>query len=314
MSRHSAITNLPEVDVIRRAIYQICYDVEQKIAGQQDRELLQWWAEKNAFRHSLVLRSILRCHAAGDSNEAFRVLNLSGMGIGHQDFSICQFLRDRLPLHYYAVEHPNTPFRHVDFFASKVKELQVQIIFRDLKQLSGAEIRAQIGGDPDVILFTEIAEHLEHGTFLRSLQLIAELLPAHGMLLLSTPNADGLAHRLAHLLGRDRSHWGDGTENMEKGLFGHIVYYNIPRLGRLLRDVGLEIGQGITVNFPVVDPKLSVPTSWVERFKLGLSNGLIGIGEKCWRVPALKEAMNTLGELLYLEIRKGATHRIPFAL
>ena len=314
MPSYSEIADLPELDEIRRAIYQICYDVEQKIAGQQDRELLHWWAEKNAFRHGLVLRSILRCHAAGNSKDTFKVLNLSGMGIGHQDFSICQFLKDRLPLHYSAVEHPNTPFRNMDFFVSKVEELQVQIIFRDLKQLSAADIRAQIGGDPDIILFTEIAEHLEHGTFLRSLQLIAELLPSHGRLLLSTPNADALAYRLEHLLGRDRSHWGDGTENMEKGLFGHIVYYNIPRLGRLLRDVGLEIGQGITVNFPLVDPKLSSMKSRFERFKLGLSNGLIGVGEKCWRVPALKDAMNTLGELLYLEIRKGSTQRIPFAL
>lgn len=43
---------------IQRAIYQICYDVEHEIAGQQDRELLHWWAEKNAFRHSLVMQSI----------------------------------------------------------------------------------------------------------------------------------------------------------------------------------------------------------------------------------------------------------------
>lgn len=236
------------------------------------------------------------------------------MGIGHQDFSICQFLKDRPPFQYYAVEHPNTPFRDMEFFACKVSELQVQILFRDLKQLSAAEIRAEIGGDPDVILFTEIAEHLEQGTFLRCLQLIAELLPAHGRLLLSTPNADSLEHRLTHLLGRDRSHWADGTENMGKGLFGHIVYYNIPRLGRLLRDVGLEIGRGVTVNFPFVDPKLSPARRAIARCMLTFSDALIGVGEKCWRLPALKEAMSTAGEMLYLEIRKGTMQRIPFAL
>jgi hypothetical protein len=116
------------------------------------------------------------------------------------------------------------------------------------------------------------------------------------------------------LLGKKSSYWGDGTENMEKGLFGHIVYYNIPRLRRLLRDVGLEIRRSSTVNFPVVDAELRGARKRIEQMKLAMVDALIFVGEKTWHIPTLMNAMKTLGELIYLEIHKGSTEKVPFAL
>lgn len=313
MSSESPCMSAPDLDEIRRAIFPVCYEVEEKIGGEKDKELCHWYSKKNSLRHSLVLRSILSNSGGGGAMEPLKILNLSGMGFGHQDFSLCHYLRDKLPIEYYAVEHPNSPFRNHEFFVRKVECLGVRTIFRDLKAVTATEIRDALGAPPDIILCTEIAEHLEHGTLLRCLQLISDLLPAHGLVLLSTPNADSMTYRIRHLVGRESSHWGDGTENMASGLFGHIVYYNIPHLGRLLRDVGLDIRQGASVNF-AVHPKLTGINKYMEQVKLALSDALIVVGEKSWRVPALMNAMKTLGELLYLEVRKGPVVKIPFAI
>jgi methyltransferase family protein len=305
--------NASDLNEIREAIVPVCYEVEEKIGGEQDKELCNWYSQKNSFRHGLVIRSILSNFDVGGATEALKILNLSGMGFGHQDFSICHYLRNKLSLEYYAVEHPNSPFRNHEFFVRKVEALGVRAIFRDLKGVTAKEIRDSLGAVPDIILFTEIAEHLEHGTLLRCLQLVSDLLPTHGLALMSTPNANSITFRLRCLMGRESSHWGDGTENLAKGLFGHIVYYSIPHLGRLLRDVGLEIQRSTSVNFSV-HPKLTGRDKYLEQLKLALANALIVVGERAWRVPALMNAMKTLGELLYLEVRKGSVAKIPFAI
>jgi len=299
---------------ISQVIYPVCYSVEEKIAGQQDKDLCDWWAKKNAFRHSLSLRSILTYLHGNPSIRKLKILNLSGLYPGHQDFSICHYLKDKLPVEFFAVDHPNSPFLKNSFFVAEVEKLRIRTILRDVKQLMSQEIGEYLSGPPDIVLFTEIAEHLEHGTFLRSLQLIAEILPPHGLVLFSTPNADAMKYRIGHLMGRELGYWGDGATNMGKGLFGHVVYYNIPRLRRLLHDAGLKLQQEMTVNFPVVDPKFTGTKKRKEQLKLSVSNALIDVGDKFWRMPTLKYALKTVGDLIYLEIRKGSRERIPLAL
>jgi hypothetical protein len=300
--------------MIAQEIYPICYYVEQEIVRHQDLELCRWWGAKDAFRHSLTLRSIVKYLNGTEARNGLKILNLSGLYPGHQDFSICHYLKNRMPIEYYAVDHPNSPYLSTPAFVCKVSEFGIHTIYKDMKELTVQDIRDRMNGCPDIVLFTEIAEHLEHGTFLRCLQLIAEILPSHGLLLLSTPNADALKSRIDHLLGRRLDHWGDGTANMANGLFGHIVYYNIPRLRRLLRDVGLEIRKSSTVNFPVVGAESRGARKRVEQIKLAIVDGLIVIGETSWRIPTLMNAMKTMGNLVYLEVQKGTEEKVPFAL
>jgi len=170
------------------------------------------------------------------------------------------------------------------------------------------------GGEPDVILFTEIAEHLEHADLLRSLETIAALLGNEAYLILTTPNFDRFEYRIQHLLGREVAYWGDGYANLRGGLFGHIVYYNIPRLRRLLNDAGLSLTAARTFNFPEPDPALSGFRKIAAGMKLQVLNSLIAMGERSWRFPRFMNATKTLGELLYIEARRGERVEIPFAL
>jgi hypothetical protein len=81
-----------------------------------------------------------------------------------------------------------------------------------------------------------------------------------------------------------------------------------------LRDVGLEIRRGATINSPVVDAQLTGARKQIEQIKLAMVDALICVGEKAWRIPTLMNAMKTVGELVYLEVQKGSEEKIPFAL
>ena len=100
-----------------------------------------------------------------------------------------------------------------------------------------------------MIVFTEIAEHLEHGTLLKVLCQMRECLVQDGILILTTPNLTSIRNRIKMVLGKgDLDYWGDGVTNYKAAIFGHIVYYDVNRMSRLLEDCGYEIITRITVS------------------------------------------------------------------
>jgi hypothetical protein len=116
---------------------------------------------------------------------------------------------------------------------------------------------------------SEIAEHLEYGTFLRLLSSLRELLSANGILLITTPNLGYVANRYKFLFGKfDPGYWGDGSQNLSNGLWGHITYYDMHRLKRILCDVGLASVKGYTFNYSA------------DRQKSQLKNLMINISTK----------------------------------
>ncbi len=298
---------------IRKEIYEICYLVENQIVGQEDLALCDWWAKKNAFRHALTINSILD-YLKSEKLQTVRIFNMSGLSCGHQDFSICHYLSMlNIPFDYSVLEHPNSPYLKNPVFQRKVDDLNINVIDGDLRDLRSTEIKGKVG-EPDIILFTEIAEHLEHSILLHSLSVINELLADEGYLILTTPNLDCFQNRIKHLLGREIDYWGDGMVNLEQQLFGHIVYYNLPRLRRLLQDVGLTPFNLFTVNFPYVDPELKGISGTLQSLKIKLLDSIILSGERSWRLPTYMNATKTLGEQIYLEARKAPRQAIPFAL
>ena len=298
---------------ISKELYEICYLVENQIVGQEDLTMCDWWAKKQAFRHALTISSILK-HVKSGKQQAVRIFNMSGLSSGNQDFSICYYLGMLgIPFEYNVLEHPNSPYLKNQVFQRKVDELKVNIIYGDLNDLRSTEIKGKVG-DPDIILFTEIAEHLEHSIMLHSLRVIHELLADDGYLILTTPNLDSFQNRIKHLLGREIDYWGDGVANQEQGLFGHIVYYNLPRLRRLLHDVGLTPINLFTVNYPFVDPELKGIKRALQSAKIKLLDSIIASGELSWRLPTYMNTTKTLGEQIYLEARKAPRKAIPFEL
>jgi hypothetical protein len=301
------------INEISHELYDICYEVENKIVGQKDLKICDWWGKKNAFRHALTIQSIID-FVISDKKQNVRIFNMSGLSCGHQDFCICYYLRRQgIDFKYYALEHPNSPYLSNPEFLKKVSDFDINIIHGILGDIDNNTIKTNYES-PDIILFTEIVEHLDHSTFLHSLQILAEVLSDDGYVILTTPNLDSFDNRIKHLLGKEIDYWGDGIDNLKKGLFGHIAYYNIPRLRRLLADVGFEVYKSSTVNYSHFDPSIKGVSKVWKEIKLSILNTVIALGECSWRAPELMNATKTLGEQIYIEARKSSKKPIPFAL
>ncbi len=238
---------------IARELYDICYRVEREIVGQGTK-MSRFWAKANSLRHAHTVKAILDYAVARELTE-LKILNASGLSSGHQDFSICNYLRKRYNVDWIAFESPHGPYLASPIFNEMVNELFINCELSDLtdaKQLFGY-------GFYDVILFTEIAEHLDHPTLLRSLLGVRERLKEDGIIIVTTPNLAYLTNRIKLLLGNgDLHYWGDGTENLSQGLWGHIVYYDLNRLRRLLSDTGLSVVKSYSFNYGNLEPTLFI--------------------------------------------------------
>ena len=297
---------------IFNTVYPICREVESQIVGQKDQQLCDYWGNKNALRATLTIEFIINQYKQIDKK--LTILNLSGLSCGHQDFSISYYLKlNNVKVDIFTLEHPETPYRTDDNFQNRIKNSNINVIYADLRQLD-LDIFEELWGKIDIILFTEIAEHLEHSVLLNCIKTIKKLLSPQGKLLITTPNLDCLKYRINHLLGQQVDYWGDGMSNLDSGLFGHIVYYNIPRLRRLLADNGLSISSCKTFNYPFNNLLDSSQNKIKTNLNRLVSNALIYIGEVTWRLPSIHNSCKTLGELIYIEAVHGEIKSIPLAL
>ena len=297
---------------IFNTVYPICREVESQIVGQNNQQLCDYWGNKNALRATLTIEFIIEQYKQTDKK--LTILNLSGLSCGHQDFSISYYLKlNNVKADIFTLEHPETPYRKDTNFQNRIKNSNINVIYADLKHLD-LDIFEELLGKIDIILFTEIAEHLEHSVLLNCIKTIKQLLSPQGKLLLTTPNLDRLKYRINHLVGQQIDYWGDGKSNLDSGLFGHIVYYNIPRLRRLLADNGLNISNCKTINYPFNNPLDSTRNQLKSTFNRLISDTLIFIGERAWRLPSIHNSCKTLGELIYIEAVHGEIKSIPLKL
>lgn len=297
---------------IFNTVYPICREVESEIVGQNNPLLCDYWGNKNALRATQTIEFIINHY--NQTEKKLTILNLSGLSCGHQDFSISYYLNhNNIKAEIFTIEHPQTPYRNDDIFQNRINNSNINIIYTDLRHFDLA-IFEKLLGKTDIILFTEIAEHLEHSVLLNCIKTIKQLLSPQGKLLLTTPNLDRFKYRVNHLVGQQVDYWGDGRSNLDSGLFGHIVYYNIHRLRRLLADSGLNITNCKTLNYPFNNPIDSKKTKLINSFNRLISNTLITIGERSWRFPSIHNSCKTLGELIYIEAIHGDIKSIPLEL
>jgi hypothetical protein len=233
-------------------LFDACYRVENEIVGQDEKNS-RFWARANSVRHAHTLNAILD-FARRRETAQLRVLNASGLSAGHQDFSICRYLAPAFDLEWVAFESPRSPYLAAPRFRQLAAEMAVTVRLSDF----AADEQLYGDGSYDVVLFTEIAEHLDHGTLLRSLLAARARLAVDGIVIVTTPNLAYVTNRVKLLAGDgDLHYWGDGVENMRRGLWGHIVYYDLKRLTRLLADAGLEVSTAYTFTYGNLKPTLS---------------------------------------------------------
>lgn len=229
---------------IENQLYDMCYLAPRKVAKRNEKTSRSF-AKGLASRHAHTAREILE-YATNNNLTTLRILNASGCQTGHQDFSICHFLRQKnLQVEWVIFESPENRHLESPVFKKMIGELNITCHLSDF-----ANDRSLYGnGLYDVVLFTEIAEHLEHSTFLRALTAIHNRIDENGILILTTPNLADVGNRFKLLLGNsDLGYWGDGKENMTPSLWGHITLYGLTRLRRLLGDAGLKIVKSYTIS------------------------------------------------------------------
>ena len=155
---------------IGRELYETCYRVETEIVGNPAPKA-RLWAKANAKRHACTAEAILK-HARENALKSLTVLNASGVSCGHQDFSLIGFLRRELSIDWVAFESPRSPYLEYPAFNKMLNEYPVQLELADFTR--GSSLFGT--GRYDIVLFTEIAEHLDHTTFLTALTALRERL------------------------------------------------------------------------------------------------------------------------------------------
>ena len=237
---------------ITTSLYDTCYAVEAEVVGHGP-ALSRFWARANARRHAHTARAILE-HAAAGGLKALRVLNASGLSCGHQDFSISAYLRGKLDVEWVVFESPRSPYFARPRFQEMLRGLPIRCELADFA--AGAPTLGT--GAYDVVLCTEIAEHLELGPFLQLLAAARARLADGGVAIITTPNLAYLVFRLKLLLGNgDLHYWGDGAANLTAGLWGHVVYYDARRLKRILGDAGLAVVRHYTFDYGALQPTVA---------------------------------------------------------
>ncbi|MFP5268762.1 class I SAM-dependent methyltransferase [Coleofasciculus sp.] len=241
------------LSALENELYDLCYISPRKIAGR-DEKTSRNYAKVAAKRHAHTAKQILD-YATARGISKLKILNASGLQSGHQNFSICSFLRQRLEVEWVVFENPDNPFLQSPVMKEMLNELNINC------QLSDFAKEEHLYGDGfyDVVIFTEIAEHLEHNTFLRSLSAIHDRLKEDGIVILTTPNLASIVNRIKLLLGDDDlNYWGDDSEYFaHKHYWGHISYYGVNRLRRLLVTVGLDVVKSYTFDYRVNNPGLT---------------------------------------------------------
>jgi SAM-dependent methyltransferase len=205
------------------------------------------WNKCHGPRNYHVLDAILD-HARTYDLRDLSVLNMSGMNEGKPDpilFDLlCQNF-DRARISWSVVDHPQSLTFTDPHIRRWTQERGIACIAHDHRAGVGP-----ISAPPaDIVLCTEIVEHLDYSDTVALLRACRAALKPGGLLVVTTPNAVYLGYRVLFALGRwDFLHFNDGPEHVEKGLVGHTIYYDGKRLSRLLTALDYSRVRASTFN------------------------------------------------------------------
>lgn len=205
------------------------------------------WNKCHGPRNYQVLR-VIQDHIAKTGLRHLNVVNMSGMNEGKPDpvlFDLLCRSFDRERVSWHVVDHPQSLTFTDPHIRRWVEERGIVCIPRDHRQ----EHAAPAAPPADVVLCTEIIEHLDYSDTLKLLQTCRDALKPGGVLVVTTPNAMFLGYRVLFALGRwDFLHFHDEPSHVAHGLVGHTMYYDSLRLSRLLSALKFKNVQASTFN------------------------------------------------------------------
>jgi hypothetical protein len=230
----SLIDSLPRpyvVDYTTKAYNAM--DIERDGRLDQDD---QEWNVGHGHRNFFVLSEIIR-YVDARKLSSLSVLNLSGMNEGKPDPVLFDLLKEKRPqvgVKWSIVDHPNSLTLTDRCIERWVVERGFERIVNDHR--NGPPPVPD--GAADIVLCTEILEHLDYSIGIALLRCCRRALRPGGQLIITTPNAVYLGHRILFALGKwDFLHHMDEPEHVDQGVTGHTIYYDGQRLSRILRHL-----------------------------------------------------------------------------
>lgn len=179
--------------------------------------------------------------------ERINVLNMSGLLHGKPDPILHDLLTTRLPklaITWTVIDHPQSATIQDTTIRRWVDQRGIRLMAQDFREQSSVP-----EGEADVVLCTEIMEHLDYSNAIRLLRNCRKALAPGGMLLMTTPNATYVLNRIMFAAGHwDFLHHMDTPEDADRGLLGHIMYYDGKRLSRLLASLDFTDIHATTFN------------------------------------------------------------------
>lgn len=201
-------------------------------------DFLRLDAVQNAVR-CLRIRDIVRQRRASSSDTAGRPFVVLEAGIGYGYVTTC--LRESLgaSIAIHAVEHPHRQYIARAAFRDYLARNEIQFQTCDIL---GADVP---WGDLrfDVIILSEVLEHLPPTTAPDLLRRLARRLAPEGRLVMTSPNLHSLHRRINFMLGRSRIFDLAVPLEFAPGTYGHIMIYGKPELRALLEYAGLRLSE-----------------------------------------------------------------------
>lgn len=188
-----------------------------------------------------VLARLLREEGLGrDPQKA----NCRGLEVGCGQGALVQsFSRIFRPVSWCALEHPDRQYLKLDSFRESFRQSGIRLETCDLL----SEPIPFPDEYFDVVVFSEIVEHLPVLSIRSILKELRRILKPGGQLAISTPNQASLSNRLRFLKGH--SLFSLPVEvSYASGTFGHIRLYTLKELREILVSNGFSIARDLGVN------------------------------------------------------------------
>ena len=205
------------------------------------------WNVGHGYRVFILLREITR-QVDPRKLSSLDVINLSGLNEGKPDTVLFDLLKDHRPdlnIKWTIVDHPASLTFTDPCIGGWAKQRGFECIGHDYR--NGPP---PVGDEAaDIVLCTEILEHLDYSVGIALLRSAKKVLRPGGLLIITTPNPLYLGYRILFALGKwDFLHQMDEPEHVDQGVTGHTIYYDGQRLGRLLDKLGFVNVKTATFN------------------------------------------------------------------
>ena len=196
-----------------------------------------------------------------------QVLDL-GIGLGYLALPMRKYYRHEVT----GVDHPARKF-----LTKELKDLfqknQIRLVLADMAK------KLPFGDESfDIVVFSEVLEHLTLSAIDVVLNEIHRVLKKGGILLLSTPNLFSLSHRIKFAMGIDLGYTLD--LNAKEGTNDHLREYSARELGYLLHKHGFAVIRIKFDNFSYNNKAIDIIHGLASFFIPSLKNDLMVVARK----------------------------------